>query len=200
MKRLGLDFDNTLIRYDELFHKLAVEKKLIADSVPPKKKLIRDNLRQKGIEVEWTKLQGEVYGKRIHEAVAWEGMLEALSKLQRKGNELFLVSHKTQVPYLGPSYDLHAAARSWLIKQGFFSKCGLNWEPDHVFFELTMEEKIERIRKLECTHYVDDLPEILEILPNSVKKIFFCPGENSPNINKEWLILRRWVDLPDLLL
>ena len=31
MTLLGLDFDNTLVHYDELFHQLAVERKLIKD-------------------------------------------------------------------------------------------------------------------------------------------------------------------------
>ena len=33
MTLLGLDFDNTLVRYDNLFHKLALEKGLINDEV-----------------------------------------------------------------------------------------------------------------------------------------------------------------------
>jgi len=47
--RVGLDFDNTLIRYDELFHNLALKQGLIPDSVPPQKNKIRDHLRRKGI-------------------------------------------------------------------------------------------------------------------------------------------------------
>ena len=42
MTLLGLDFDNTIVRYDNLFHKLAIEKGLIEQSVPRDKKAIRD--------------------------------------------------------------------------------------------------------------------------------------------------------------
>jgi len=31
---------------------------------------------------------------------------------------VFIVSHKTQFPYLGPKYDLHEAALAWLTKNG----------------------------------------------------------------------------------
>ena len=190
--RLGLDFDNTLIRYDELFHKVAREQGLISNSVLPQKNKIRDHLREKGIEEEWTKLQGEVYGNRILEAVAWEGMLETLSALQKRGVELYIVSHKTKVPYSGPAYDLHAAAQSWLEKQGFFSRNGLNWQPEQVFFEQTKEAKVQRIQQLSCTHYVDDLPEILEMLPPSVKGIFFSTGKTMTEVNQPWLVFGNW--------
>ena len=198
MIRLGLDFDNTLIRYDELFHKVAREKGLISDSVQPQKNKIRNYLRHKGIENEWTKLQGEVYGNRILEAVAWEGMLEKLSALQERGVELYLISHKTKVPYLGPTYDLHAAALSWLDQEGFFSRRGLNWQPEQVFFELTKEEKVQRVQKLSCTHYVDDLPEILEMLPPSVKGVYFCPEKDASKIDQPWLVFGHWDTFPDL--
>jgi len=197
--RVGLDFDNTLIRYDELFHNLALEQGLIPDSVPPQKNKIRDHLRRKGIENKWTKLQGEVYGNRILEAAAWEGMLESLAALQERGVELCIVSHKTRTPYLGPAYDLHAAARNWLTKQEFFSAQGLHWRDEQVYFELTKADKIQRIQQLGCTHFVDDLPEILEMLPPSVKGIFFRPKVATETEEQSWPILREWSELPDLL-
>ena len=199
MIRLGLDFDNTLIRYDELFHKVAKEQGLITDSVQPQKNKIRDHLRQKGIENEWTKLQGEIYGNRILEAVAWEGILETLEALQEKRVELYIISHKTKVPYLGPAYDLHAAARNWLAKQEFFSEQGLHWRDEKVYFELTKADKIQRIQQLGCTHFVDDLPEILEMLPPSVKGIFFRPEVATETAEPSWPVLREWSELPDLL-
>ena len=47
MKLLGIDFDNTLVNYDNLFHKVAVEKGLIKYSLPANKIAIRDYLREK---------------------------------------------------------------------------------------------------------------------------------------------------------
>ena len=65
MTLLGLDFDNTLVRYDKLFHRLALEKGLIEHTIKKDKKAIRDYLREKGQDNEFTLLQGEVYGGRI---------------------------------------------------------------------------------------------------------------------------------------
>ena len=44
MIRLGLDFDNTIIFYDNIFYKIALEKKIIPEKFPAQKKKIRDYL------------------------------------------------------------------------------------------------------------------------------------------------------------
>ena len=73
MTLLGLDFDNTLVRYDKLFHQLALEKGLIKKSLPTDKTAIRDYLRSQGQDEQFTLLQGEVYGLRILEAEPAKG-------------------------------------------------------------------------------------------------------------------------------
>ncbi|MAQ88976.1 MAG: hypothetical protein CMM03_03890 [Rhodopirellula sp.] len=189
---LGLDFDNTLVRYDALFHQLAQEKGLIKDSLPADKTAIRDFLRSQGQDKQFTLLQGEVYGLRILEAEPAEGMLEALDMLQQRGVQMVLVSHKTRRPYTGPAYNLHQAAWSWLDKQGFFTADGLGWSRGQVFFEETKNAKVARIKAEGCTHYVDDLPEILEMLPSSIKGILYDP--NNTCEDGLWLKLRAWDD------
>ena len=49
---LGIDFDNTIIKYDELFHKIACEKDLISSELPKQKNAVRDFLRTAGVEDE----------------------------------------------------------------------------------------------------------------------------------------------------
>ena len=66
--RIGIDFDNTIVCYDEIFHRLAVERGLIGPDAPRGKSMVRDALRRSGREAEWTRLQGEAYGPRIGEA------------------------------------------------------------------------------------------------------------------------------------
>ena len=105
---------------------------------------------------------------------------------------MVLVSHKTKTPYKGPKYDLHKSAINWLNKYGFFSKEGLNWNTDQVFFESTKTEKIERIKKLGCTHYIDDLEEILEALPISIKKIHYTPQASNKSKNREIESMTNW--------
>ena len=195
---LGLDFDNTLICYDRLFHQVALEKKLIPALLPAKKQEVRNYLRCQDMEDEWTLMQGEVYGGRIMEAVPYEGMFETLFSLKKTGYEMCLVSHKTRTPYLGQSYDLHQSARDWLTANCFYDEGGLNWDKDQTFFELTKKDKVNRIISLGCSHYIDDLPEILEMIPDNITRILFAPDKCS-EIKSEWLILESWSDLPYLL-
>jgi len=199
MKLLGLDFDNTLVRYDKLFHKLALEKDLIDPSVPTEKTAIRDHLRSKGQDEIFTLLQGEVYGLRILEAEPAEGMLEAIKTLQQLGVPMALVSHKTNTPYKGPAFDLHKAAWSWLEEKEFFAPDGLGWERESVFFETTKESKVERIEKLKCSHYIDDLPEILQMLPKKISKILYDPHNRSAR-SKDWVNMNAWSDAKRMII
>jgi len=177
MTLLGLDFDNTLVRYDKLFHQLALEKGLIEESLPADKTTIRDYLRSQGKDEQFTLLQGEVYGPRILDAEPAKGMLQALKQLCILNYPMVIVSHKTKTPYKGPEWNLHKSAMGWLEKHGFFSKSGLDWKPKQVFFESSKQLKAERIEHLGCTHYIDDLPEILESLSDSTKKILYDPNK-----------------------
>lgn len=195
---LGLDFDNTLISYDRLFRRVALDKALIPESTPPHKNAVRDCLRQQGMEEEWIHLQGEVYGSRILEAEAYPGMHTALRWLASEGVPMCIVSHKTRTPYRGESWDLHAAARRWLAQEGFHDAGGLGWNEDQVFFELTKEAKVARIVALGCTHYIDDLPEILDMLPGDIQKILFSPpGDGRQHAG--WQQMRSWDELRALL-
>jgi hypothetical protein len=198
MMRLGLDFDNTLISYDRLFRQVALEKGLIPEQTPPQKNAVRDYLRQQGREDEWTRLQGEVYGGRILEAEPYPGMRDALAALSARRVPMCIVSHKTRTPYLGTPCDLHAAARSWLTQEGFHDEGGLAWSHDQVYFEATKDAKVARILALGCTHYVDDLPEILAMLPDAVEKILFSV-DGTVSSSSAWKRMSSWDQLPALL-
>ena len=197
MTLLGLDFDNTLVLYDKLFQQLAIERSLIDISIPADKIAIRDYLRGKGQEEQFTLMQGEVYGVKILEAEPANGMLEALRNLGQAGYKVIIVSHKTKKPYKGPAYDLHQAAMKWLEKNKFFDPNGLGWSQQDVFFEESKEKKIERIKSEGCTHYVDDLPEILDMLPPNIVKILYDPLKKGST--KETLHLNDWKELGNII-
>jgi hypothetical protein len=143
-------------------------------------------------------MQGEVYGSRILEADPYPGMLATLMQLADKNIPMCIVSHKTKFPYLGEPWDLHAAARGWLQKQGFLDAKGLAWSEGQIFFELTKQEKTARILSLGCTHYVDDLPEILDMLPAHVEKILFAPSQDVQG-HHDWKQMSSWQQLPFIL-
>ena len=198
MIKLGIDFDNTLITYDALFKKAALEKNLIPVNFPESKHLIRNHLRERNQENLFTILQGEVYGSRIFEATQSEGMYDSLMRAKNNGIELFIISHKTKTPYDGPKYNLHNAASSWLEKNLFFEKSGINISRKNVYFEVTKAKKIKRIESLGCTHFIDDLPEILDMINSKIKKILYNPELNY--VKKDGYIhMENWSELINII-
>lgn len=178
--RLGIDFDNTIVCYDQVFHQVALERKIIPPELPMYKNAIRNYLRMLGKEEGWTELQGYVYGERMAAALPFPGVIECFAICLRQGIPLYIISHKTRRPYRGPAYDLHQTARDWLKSQGFFDTDRVGLSPQHVFFEISQEQKLQRIAGVGCTHFLDDLPEFLENpgFPKHVKRLLFDPNES----------------------
>jgi hypothetical protein len=166
---VGVDFDNTIVSYDELFFGLALERHLIPPDFPVSKTRIRDHLRTRGQEDVWTGLQGLAYGSEIIRAPMFPGVGEFFNACRRRRVQVHIISHKTRRPYLGSDTDLHAAARSWIEHQGL--------QVHDVYFELTKEAKLARIEALGCSHFIDDLPEFLSLpnFPGGVNRILFDP-------------------------
>ncbi|MBI4694028.1 MAG: haloacid dehalogenase-like hydrolase [Gammaproteobacteria bacterium] len=177
--RLGLDFDNTIVNYDGLFHKVALEQGVIPADLPVTKIAVRNHLRAIGREEVWTEMQGYVYGARMDEAVAYPGALEFMAWARGAGLGLAIVSHKTKHPFLGPQYDLHAAARAW-VRHHLVAAGAPLIAPPSVFFELTKEEKLARIGAIGCDLFLDDLPEILEAqsFPAGTTALLFDPDRH----------------------
>lgn len=175
--RIGIDFDNTIVCYDSLFYRVALERGLIPEDLPPFKEQVRDHLRGVGREDAWTAMQGYVYGPRLAEAEPFPGVLDFLRRCRAGGVQTWIVSHKTRVPYRGPAYDLHAAALGWMETHGLFDPAGGGLDRDRVFLEPTKAAKLARIGELACSHFIDDLPEFLAeaAFPAGVIRLLFAP-------------------------
>lgn len=178
---IGVDFDNTIVCYDRLFHRVAVENALIPAAVPADKESVRNYLREQDRENTWTELQGLVYGVRIREAEPFPGVREFFAECRRRDIPICIVSHKTRLPVRGPQVDLHDAARGWLEYQGFHDRREIGLPRDRVFFAETKQGKLQQIRAQACSHYIDDLPEFLSEpdFPVGVERILFDPWERS---------------------
>lgn len=173
---VGIDFDNTIVSYDALFKKLALEKALIDPTFPANKTLIRNHLRRSGNEPAWTRMQGEAYGPRMLESSAFPAVKQTIARLVKSGVSVKIISHKTRFPIAGEPFDLHVAARGWLERENFWSsEVGLL--PEHAFFEPTKEAKLARIASEGCMAFIDDLPEILEspLFPPAIRRFLFDP-------------------------
>jgi hypothetical protein len=107
----------------------------------------------------------------------YPGFAEFVAAARANGHTLFVVSHKTRHPILGPKHDMHAAARGFLVARELVGTGAHQIDPDNVFFELTKEEKVARASSLRCELFIDDLPEILGMagFPDGMRKILFDP-------------------------
>jgi hypothetical protein len=184
--RIGIDFDNTIVTYDDVFRSAAIERGLIAESSGHGgKQAIRDRIRLlPDGEIAWQKLQGYVYGAGIGDARMCEGAECFLRRCRREGATVFIVSHKTEFGHYDPArVNLRHAALDWMTQQGFFRAEGFGILPDNVFFEGTRAEKLARIASLACTHFIDDLEEVVSDpkFPSGVKRILYADKhEGSP--------------------
>jgi hypothetical protein len=175
--RIGIDFDNTIACYDGVFHAAALERGLIPPELGRDKNSVRDHLNGTGGKDAFTELQGHVYGAGMDLVSLYPGFTEFVAAAHRIGHDLFIVSHKTTHPILGPRHDMHAAAREFLVARGLMGDAPAQIEPSRVFFELTGDAKIARAAALRCDIFIDDLPEILAMpgFPAGMRRILFDP-------------------------
>jgi hypothetical protein len=171
--RIGIDLDNTLADYRRPLERLCAQHGVPGPHTDPKLSL-RGELRARGQEGEWTRLQGELYGPLMSEAVLFPGAADKIAQWQASGCEVCVISHRTKHPIAGEKHDLHAFAREWIANR--------NVDVADLFFEETKEAKLARIGSLRCDAFIDDLPEILlhPSFPSATRKILFDPGRHHP--------------------
>jgi len=191
---IGIDFDNTIVSYNEVCYELALEQGLIPKELAHTKNAVRDYLRQQGKEQRWTEFQGHLYGPGIVKALPFPGVLQFITECKRRKIKVYVISHKTKYPFLGPKHDLHDYAHRWLEKQGFSSNSD---DQQTIFLELTQEEKINRIKNLGCSHFIDDLPEIFEhrLFPGDVGKILFNPQTKASVVSQNIIVSHHWNEI-----
>lgn len=199
---IGIDFDNTIVSYDALFHKVACEWGVISAELPVNKLAVRDCLRASGREDRWTEMQGHVYGARMDEAVAYPGAIEFITNAIGSGHTVSIVSHKTRRPFLGPPHDLHAAAQAW-IDHHLLPQLMASTGQFDAYFELSKDAKLARIGACGCTAFIDDLPEILlaPAFPPTATRLLFDPESHHATSDglqsfNSWQEIAQFFNLP----
>jgi hypothetical protein len=176
--RIGIDFDNTIVGYDEVFLQSAKRSGLLAPEFSGGKQAVRDALRRlPDGERAWQRLQGLVYGGGISDAVMFEGVDKFLRRCLGEAHEVYIVSHKTEHGHFDATdVNLRAGALGWMERHGFFRPDGYAIPVECVFFEGSRAEKLKRIAVLDCTHFIDDLEEVLSDprFP-PINRILFAP-------------------------
>jgi hypothetical protein len=198
---IGIDFDNTIASYDELMHRLAVEWGWVHEGMSKSKKLIRDALRAlPDGESKWRQLQTQCYGAGMCDARPMDGVKDFIASCNARQLPVWIVSHKTEFANFGdPTVNLRSAALEWMQQQEFFSSRGFGIPRERVIFEETREKKIDRIRALGITHFVDDLEETFleESFPQGVAQLLYSP---QATCNGRWRAFSSWNDIQRHLL
>jgi|MDTB01.1.fsa_nt_gb hypothetical protein len=183
---LGIDFDNTIVSYEGVFHRIAIEDGLIPKSLSTSKGAVRDYLRDLDQEDIWTEMQGLVYGTKMDMANPYPDVINFFKFSKKAQLPTRIISHKTLYPFKGERNNLHESASNWLKNHGFFESFGIGMDRNNIFFETTQEAKINRIQKTGCTHFIDDLPEFLlhPNFPNEVERWLFDPVGIHKNLDE----------------
>lgn len=172
---IGIDFDNTIADYDHLFVEEGVRAGWYPFDTAGTKQSVRDHVRAAGPDGEqnWQVLQARVYALRMPDARAMDGFGEFLMGCAERDIDVSIVSHKTRFAKRDETRtDLRDAALSWLADQGFLEGGRFGLTRERIYFEATRRGKVDRIREISCSDFIDDLIEVLTEpeFPNGVRR------------------------------
>jgi hypothetical protein len=195
----GIDFDNTIVTYDELLARIVSERGLL-QSANGGKRALRDRIRLlPDGEIEWQTCQALLYASRIHEASLSDGVAAFLRQCRAGGVRVYVISHKTEYSrYDTTGTNLREAALGWMTANGLFEPGGFGLTRSQVFFAATRQEKAALVAELGCTHFVDDLEETFqeESFPTSTERLLYEPGRQEPPPPGVTL-MRTWQEISD---
>lgn len=178
--RIGIDFDNTIADYSNVFARVAAELDMLEVDFNGDKASVRERLRKgAGGEQNWQRLQGQVYGRYMAMARPMPGVQDFLSICRDKDALVFVISHKTTFGHFDPAcVNLREAAMTWLKENDFFDPNRSPLNPDSVTFEATRADKVRRIANANLDHYVDDLAEVFAEahFPETTKRYLLGAG------------------------
>jgi len=192
---IGLDFDNTIACYNDVFSSEAKLKGLVNSEWKGSKqelKILLDTLEDG--QTKWQKMQGQVYGPSMQKATLFPGVARFLLRCKLKGHTVFIVSHKTKYGHYDKTKTLlREASLKWMDSQGFFKDNLLGVNRKNIFFANTQSEKVLKIKSLNLDVFIDDLEEIFlhQDFPE-IKKIHFS---SSSSIHSDVVLCNNWTDI-----
>jgi len=192
---IGLDFDNTIACYNDVFTSEAKIKGLVNKEWEGSKqdlKLLLDTLEDG--KKTWQKMQGQVYGPSMQKATLFPGVARFLLRCKLNGHIVFIVSHKTKYGHYDKTKTLlREASLKWMDSQGFFKEDLFGINRTNIFFANTQSEKVLKIKSLNLDVFIDDLEEVFQHQDfPKIKKIHF---NSSSSIQSGVEFYNNWTDI-----
>jgi len=203
MRVIGIDFDNTIVNYDRVFCAVGQKLKLLPSRFTGTKSQVKKTvLKNENGEALWQKMQGLVYGRYMHQARLMDGVVDFISHCRSQQRiSLCIISHKTRYGH-PPAHltDLHEVALNWMRNNGLLDRQRLGFSPEEVFFEPDRDAKVDRIARMGCTHFIDDLTEVLEHVnfPAGTHRILYDPA-SGPGIMRTYDTCENWHQIRELI-
>ena len=185
---IGIDFDNTIVNYGDVFRSTAAAWGLISPASKVTREEIRDRLNSRGQASDFTRLQGYVYGPGVLQSVPYTGFKQFVLGARLNGHEVFVASHKTRFPIEGPRYDLRSYARQFLLRHGLLGTHAI--ANNDIHFEPSLEQKMKRIQSHAPDVFIDDLPQVLtrSDFPGRTQAILFDPEGQHAELSKRAIV------------
>lgn len=189
---VGIDLDNTIIKYDNAFIEAAKSLNInipfgVINKIDLKKHC---NSLNEG-ELIWQRIQGLAYGKfLLKNAKLYTGVKRFIWRLKNKGHIIKIISHKTKFGHFDEDkLSLREIATEFLKNNRIIN----NESPlvDDVFFLNTRNKKVEKILSEKVEIFIDDLKEVIFDLKkiSQIKTIHFDEnynGLNNEEVKSDW--------------
>jgi len=200
---IGVDFDNTIADYDLVFEEVAVEMGFLdGRNILSKTEVKNAIISQNDGDINWQRLQGQIYGKYMHKASIYPGFIEFLLLAKIRGCKISIVSHKSEFGHFDDNkISLRTEALKWIINNKLIDSGLYKLKEKDIYFETTREEKIQRIIKLGCNLFIDDLEEVFneKFFPVEVDKYLFDPLNKKKN-TENFTTINSWRSITKLIL
>ena len=200
IKKIGIDLDNTIISYDDVFQLAANKFGLLDNNNCLSKESLRNQIRnQKNGEKKWQKLQGYVYGEGINEAVLFPGVYRFLWRCKERNIDVEIVSHKTEFGHFdSKKISLRDSATNFLINHGLLD----NKNPliKKVTYKNNKKEKIDYIKQNNYECFIDDLEEIIFSEELEGQKGILFSRDNLSVKNSNNVIAQSWEEISQSVL
>jgi hypothetical protein len=187
---IGLDLDNTVINYSKSIKVL--KKKFIKNFAKNSKKEIKSQIISKLSVKKWIEFQSLLYSDGLKYASIDNYCKKYVKQNIQKGNQIFVISHKTKKSYYNKKIHLRDLAIKKLEGSGLVGKEMI--KKKNIYFLNTINAKVKKIKSLKIDLFIDDLTKVLfhKNFPKKCKKILIT---NSKIKRKNLVSFKNWKEI-----